>query len=906
MCQYQDGIERLGIKPYKHGTEAAHGMAWLGEATTFPQPIGLACTWDTDLLKRVGNVIGNEARGFYKKNPAINGLTLWAPTVDMERDPRWGRTEEAYGEDPILTGKLATALIHGIQGDHPFYLKAVASLKHFIGNNNEVDRGSCSVSIDPRNMHEYYLKAFELPFKEGGAQSMMTAYNSINGVPANFNPDVNNIVKQIWGMDGFVVSDAGDVLGTVNDHHYVETYKEAVARTIKAGIDSITDDHDISKQAIRDALADGLLEESDLDIALHNTFRVRMRLGEFDPDERNPYAAIDESIIMQPAHAQLALETTRKAIVLLKNDGILPLKAEKVKKIAIIGPLADIVYRDWYSGTLPYAVTPREGIQAQLTQEGQTLIYASGSDHIKLKSASTGRYVQLSKENNNALSASSENLEDAEVIAITDWGWEGHTLIANSNGLYVTTDDQGLTASAQEIWGWFTKEVFHARKSDNGESVKFTTWNDRPVTVESDNAQLLAQDGASADGETFIIEKTRDGIQEAIDAARNAEVAVVVVGNHPLINGKETIDRPDLTLPASQEKLIQEVYAANPNTVVIVVGSYPFALNWAQQHVPAIIYTSHAGQELGNALADVLFGQYNPAGRTNMTWYQSVDQLGAFMDYDIIKSERTYQYFAGQPLYPFGHGISYSSFKYDDLKIYSSLDGAGKPSYTIQCKVSNTSEITGEEVVQLYSRAIKSRVKRPLRQLQAFHRLSIEPGESATVKFELSAAQLAFWDVTQERFVVENGEVAFLIGASSGDIRLSESIHIQGESIPPRDLRQLTKAVNFDDYCQIIIGDNIEGGDSVVATAPLSWVAYHDVELQADVTRFSARVLGDAGSVLSVHLDQPDGPLIGSCTMEDELNVWRTVTGQLQQATGRHSVYVVLQGNVRISTFQFS
>lgn len=298
-----------------------------------PQPIGLACTWDTELLQRIGSVIGDEARGFYKKNPAVNGLTLWAPTVDMERDPRWGRTEEAYGEDPHLTGKLSSSLIRGLQGDDPFYLKSVATLKHFIGNNNEIDRGECSVSIDPRNMKEYYLKAFEIPFKEGQAKSMMTAYNSVNGVPANLNPDVNRVVKQEWGMDGFVVSDAGDVLGTVNEHKYVETYKEAVALTIKAGVDSITDDHDISKQAIRDALAEGLLTEQDLDAALANTFRVRFRLGEFDPDSRNPYAAIDESVIMKPDHIALSLEAVNKSIVLLKNEnGALPLQAEKLKK----------------------------------------------------------------------------------------------------------------------------------------------------------------------------------------------------------------------------------------------------------------------------------------------------------------------------------------------------------------------------------------------------------------------------------------------------------------------------------------------------------------------------------------------------------------------------------------------
>ncbi|GJM83021.1 hypothetical protein HMSSN139_55170 [Paenibacillus sp. HMSSN-139] len=251
MCQFQTEVPRLGVKQYKHGTEGAHGVAWLGEATSFPQNTGLACTWDPELMRQIGSVIGDEARVYFQRNPEVNGLTIWAPTVDMERDPRWGRTEEAYGEDPHLTGALTTELVKGLQGDHPFYYKAVATLKHFYGNNNEVGRGSDSVSIDPRNKREYYLKAFERTFREGRAGSMMTAYNGINGTPCNLNQEVNDIVKGEWNMDGFVVGDAGDVIGTVLDHRYVESYAEAVAGTIKAGIDSMTDDQPIMFQALR-------------------------------------------------------------------------------------------------------------------------------------------------------------------------------------------------------------------------------------------------------------------------------------------------------------------------------------------------------------------------------------------------------------------------------------------------------------------------------------------------------------------------------------------------------------------------------------------------------------------------------------------------------------------------------
>lgn len=389
MPQYQAAIDRLGVGGYKHGTEGAHGISWLGKATSFPQPSGLACTWNPELLQRIGSAIGDEARAFYRKNPTVNGLTLWAPTVDMERDPRWGRTEEAYGEDPELTGQLSTALVKGIQGDHPVYLKAVATLKHFLGNNNEIDRGVASSSIDPRNMREYYLEAFKPAFKEGGAQSMMTAYNSVNGVPVILHPAVMEIVKGEWEMDGFIVSDAGDLFGIVKDHKYYDSFAQSMAESIKNGIDSVTEETEETIKVIHEALREGLLTEEDLDRALANTFRIRFRLGEFDPEEGNPYAAIDDSVILSKAHSDLSLEAAKESIVLLKNDhAALPLSASALSKVAVIGPLGDEAFRDWYSGTLPYAVTPLQGVTKKLA--GKQVSFESGSDRILLTSAASG------------------------------------------------------------------------------------------------------------------------------------------------------------------------------------------------------------------------------------------------------------------------------------------------------------------------------------------------------------------------------------------------------------------------------------------------------------------------------------------------------------------------------------
>jgi len=950
MPQYQAEVPRLGVAKYKHGTEAAHGVAWLGEATTFPQPIGLACTWDTDLMARIGSVIGDEARGFFRRDPAINGLTLWAPTVDMERDPRWGRTEEAYGEDPHLVGTIASALIRGIQGPHPFYLKAVASLKHFIGNNNEVGRADSSVSIDPRNMREYYLKAFELPFKEGGAQSMMTAYNAVNGVPANLSPDVNRIVKQEWGMSGFVVSDAWDVSGTVRDHGYMQTHKEGVAASIKAGIDSLTDDAELMKAAIREAIADGLLSENDLDVALRNTFRVRFRLGEFDPADRNPYAAIDESAILRPEHEALSLEASKKSIVLLKNEGgLLPLSADKLRKVAVIGPLAGIVYRDWYSGSLPYAVTPLQGIAEKLvgagpahgpasadaaSMAGERLAFASGSDRVKLKAHSNGRYVRLSPDDDNgALAADASDAAEADVFETTDWGWSSHTMIAGKNGRYVTTDDRIVTASSTQIWEWFTKEVFLVRPEDgDAGTASISTWKDEPVSVgtsgelivgsgdAAETANAINVSGAAGLGgdagraqaaERFAMEKVTDGVKEAVEAARGADAAIVFVGNHPLINGKETVDRPDIALAESQERLIREVHAANPNTIVVIVGSYPHAANWTNANVPAMLYTSHSGQELGRAVADVLFGVYNPAGRLNMTWYKSVDQLPDFMEYDIRKGKLTYQYFEGEPLYPFGHGLSYSSFAYRDMSVGEGRIADGGR-LTVRCTLTNTSGMYGEEVAQLYVRANGSRVPRPLKQLQGFRRIGLAPGESAELAFELAADDLRYWDVTRDRYCLESGELTLMIGSSSEDIRLTATIAVDGETIPPRDLRQVTRAVHYDEYDGVYIDECTESGDSVAVRdsatgrAAAAWIRFDDAALDRGIRFLELRAYSLGGATLEVRLDSPDGALAGSCELAASgRQQWQTHTCAVKLAEGRHNVYLVLRGGANVSWFRF-
>lgn len=902
----QAAVERLGIKEYWVGGEAAHGLvARDGAATVFPQPIGLACTWDCDLLHEIGSVIGDEARAYYRKRQGRGGLTLWAPTVDMERDPRWGRTEEAYGEDPCLTGRLTTALVRGMQGDHPFYLKMAATLKHFFANNNEVDRLRDSVTVDPRNMREYYWNAFKPAIVDGKACCIMTAYNSINGRPCILNPDVQKVVKEEWGLQGFVVGDGGDFSQTVTHHHYYDNHAISIAETLKSGVDCIPDNPELIQNALREALAQGLLTENDIDRALRDIFRIRFRLGQFDPEHLNPYSGIPESVICAPEHSALARKAARESIVLLKNENrMLPLDKNKLKKIAVIGPLGDVVYRDWYTGTAPYQVTILQGLKNALPDK--EIVFKDGRDQITLASLASGKYVAPGGENH-ALVANKDRAGSEEVFDLCDWGWGRYTLQSRKNGKFVTTGD-ALYASADEVWGWFVRELYDLVPDGEGHFI-LKTWDGKTVTAGAGGSEpLKAMEGDAVTGaEKFRLETIARGLEEAVEAARQADVAIVCLGNHPLINGKEEIDRPDICLPKSQEKLLQAVYEANPNTVLVLVSSYPVALNWAQDHIPAILFSSHGGQELGNAVADVLLGDYNPAGRLNMTWYRSVKQLPDMRDYDIIRGKRTYMYFDGDPLYPFGYGLSYTGFSYGNLKLSSrSLSEDGQ--VTVSFDVTNTGKIAGDEVVQLYVRAQKSRVPRPKKELKGFTRIHLKPGETKNVSFTLSGEQLAFWDVTREKFCVESGTYEIMIGASSADIRLTGILEVSGEVIPPRNLKKPTRAENYDDCRGIFLDESYEDRVCVRNLEEKAWIAFWDAEFKG-VSRFEARTAGGkGGGTIEIRLGSPTGPLAGVCRFPDTggPQSWTTQTCSIQGPEGRLDVYLVLSGQVGLGRFRFA
>lgn len=820
-------IERLGIKASFMGGEAAHGIearhdqafnAGTPEPTTsFTQPVGMSGSFDRELIRECGRAVGEEARALFTRN-GRGGLCRWAPTVDMERDPRWGRTEEAYGEDPYLTGEMASAYIQGMKGNHPFYIQCGATLKHFYANNVEKDRIKISSSLDMRNKYEYYLEPFRKAIQEGGAEAVMTSYNEINGIPAIVNTEVKEILKDTYGLPGHVVCDGGDFQQTVNDHKYFETHAETMAYGLKAGVDCFTDNGAAVYAAAREALTKGLITEEDIDRSVRNSFRTRIRLGFFDGEGDCPYTGMGEEYINNEEHRKLSAQMAEEAVVLLKNEGgLLPLKPEETKSLAVIGPLADVWYKDWYCGIPPYAVTALGGIKKNFPETA--ISYESGLSDIFL--TCKGKYIGLDKENRLCLT----DKEHAEIFRFTDWGCGSTTLRAVSNGKFVTLEEGSylIKADKEETFAWFVRESWNFTEAGTGSADIFTSdkearyflnsWNGRkvtidengylaviktqpPVTGEMDDEKLNRKCHAVFEGEpaVFGMEIVTDGIRDAVEAASKSEKAVIVAGSNPVINSKEEIDRSTLALPPFQQRLIEEVFAVNPNTIVVIVSNYPYSICKLQEEIPGILFTPSGSQELGTGIADVLSGRVSPAARLPMTWYRRDEDLPDINDYDIIQGKRTYQYFDKEVLYPFGYGLSYSEFSYGPLLAEKEEEGI-----KLKLSVTNTGKVTADEVVQLYVHKESSRVKQPISQLKGFERVkNLKPGETREVSFFIKLRDLKYYDVITKTMKLESSIYTFMAGASSKDIRQQASVSIEGDIQKARNPFALTEAVQYD------------------------------------------------------------------------------------------------------------
>ncbi|MEO3746616.1 glycoside hydrolase family 3 C-terminal domain-containing protein [Plantactinospora sp. B5E13] len=887
LHQYQAPVPRLGLPAFRTGTEALHGLAWLGPATVFPQAVGLGSTWNPELLRAVGAAVGDEVRGLHAKDPTRVGLNVWAPVVNPLRDPRWGRNEEGYAEDPWLTGVLGTAYARGLRGDHPVYLRTAPTLKHFLGYNNETDRCTSSSNLPPRVLHEYELPAFRTPITAGAAVAVMASYNLVNGRPAHLSPLINNELRRWTDDEVMVVGDASAVSNIAGAQHFLPDHPSGYAAALRAGIDSFTeDDSDPAPTVARigEALRRGLLDESDVETAVRRLLTIRFRLGEFDPPERNPYTAVTTDVINCPAHQELARTAARQSIVLLRNTDavpgagpLLPLDPGRLRRVAVLGPLADTLHEDWYSGTLPYAVTARDGLAARLADA--TVTHHTGADRVVLRTADgavratdhpDGGPLRCSAPVRTAATSAEPGTVPADALfEVFDWGQDIVALRALANQRHVGADETGLLVNDRPgPGGWVVRETFRIVGRPGGDSVLHHLASDRYVRVDSDGV-LRADAVGAADGTGFTVELVADGAAGAATLAAEADVAVVVLGNHPMVCGRETEDRADLALPPGQESLLRAVRAANPRTVLVVSSSYPYALTWADEQVPAICWSAHGGQEYGAALAAVLCGDADPGGRLTQTWYRDATELPDLFDYDVIATDTTYLYHRGTPLYPFGHGLSYARFAYADLRLSADeVDAAGE--IEVSVRVTNVGTRPGDEVVQLYTRQRRSRVKQPLRQLRGFARVSLAPGEQTTVRLPLRAADLVHWDVVRGRYVVEDARHTVAVGRSSTDLVLTGTLTVHGEPARPRQpLDAPLRAVDHDEYAGTASLPDGPDDAAVVAREAGGWIRFSDVDFGAGVTGVTARVGGRdlpaSGTELLLRLDDPvQGPIVGT------------------------------------------
>ncbi len=792
LVNRSDAIPRLGVPEYNYWNEALHGVLSTG-TTSFPQAVALGSTWDPDLVHRVATAISDEAR--VKNKTEGKGLSYWSPTVNIARDPRWGRNEESYSEDPYLLSRMGVAFVTGMQGDHPFYLKTVSTPKHFIANNEEIRRHTGSSNVDMRSLWEYYMPAFQHTIVEGKAFSIMCAYNELNGEPCCGNHYLlTDILREKWGFEGYVVSDCGAINDMISGHHFYETEAEAAARGILAGCDLNCGNYYSSQ--LHEALELGLIEEKDLDRALKRVLSARFRLGEFDPPEMVPYSAIAEEKLDCKAHRDLALEAARKAIVLLKNEGILPLDKNKIKSIAVIGPNAEECQLGIYSGWPNIRISPLEGIKNKASSYGIKVNHVKGCGFGGgfLKPIETKYLAKIDYSGQKGMLGQyfdNMNFEGKPVLTRIDsvidfsWGlsspapevpkdrfsvrWTGKIIppVTREFSLATRTDDGArLYLDDKLLFEDWTK---HGEKP-NKAKVELKAGKEYKIVFEYFESEL----GATA---RLVWDLGWHDFDRAKEIAKESDLAILVLGLHPNISEEEN-DRADIALPQVQRDLVREIAKVNSNIVIVLINGGPVALKDAEKDAAGILEAWYAGQASGTAIADVLFGDVNPGGKLPETFYASTDQLPSFDNYDIINNGRTYMYFEEPVSYPFGYGLSYTTFKYSNLRLSAeeiSKDSSIKIGFTVK----NTGNYKGGEVVQVYIRDTKASVKVPIRQLKRFKRITLKPNEHKTVSFNLPASELSFYDIKSNDFIAEPGEFEIQIGSSSEDIRLRKTFLVK-------------------------------------------------------------------------------------------------------------------------------
>jgi len=816
MVHTAPAIERLDVAKHNWWNEGLHGLGRAGSATVFPQAIGLAATWNDGLIHEMATAISDEARAKHHEanrrgmQEMYTGLTYWSPNINIFRDPRWGRGQETYGEDPYLTSRMGVAFVKGLQGDKPDYLKLVATPKHYaVHSGPESLRHEFDARINEKDMREFYLFAFEATIKEAKAASIMGAYNRTNGEPCCASHTLlEKILRQEWGFEGFVVSDCEAIRDIFENHKVVATAEEAAAMAVENGCELNCGQVYV---ALLEAVEQGLIAEDTIDQAVTRLFIARYRLGMFDPPEMVPYAATPIDVLNSPKHQKLALQVARESIVLLKNeDGLLPLSKD-VESIAVIGPNADDmqILLGNYHGTPVTAVTPLEGIRRSVSLE-TTLYHAPGcaladgmplmqpipTAHLRPANPQGGETGLTGCYFDNVLFTDEAQMErtDRQVT----FTWKDSSPLSGQWGEHFSVQWDGFLVppvSGTYCLGGYGFSEYLLFLDD--EMLVYSKQPHHPVlqskAVELEAGRFyrlrLKYLNEGLDPQIQLLWSVPDVNYEsqALEVAQKADVIVMVMGLSPQLEGEEMPiqidgfaggDRTDIKLPATQERLIQKIHALGKPIVLVLNNGSALAVNWAQEHIPAIVEAWYPGQAGGTAIADVLFGDYNPGGRLPLTFYQSVEDLPPFDDYEL--SGHTYRYFDGQPLYPFGHGLSYTSFRIDNLRLSQNKVRADD-SIRISVDITNTGDRDGDEVLQLYTRNETASGTQPLKELKGYQRLHVQSGETRTVTFDLAISQLATIGEDM-RWVIEPGSVQLMVGSSSANLPHSAVIEIIGET----------------------------------------------------------------------------------------------------------------------------
>jgi beta-glucosidase len=862
LHQYAPAVDRLGLRSFTTGTECLHGLSWSGVATVFPQAVGLASTWDPEFLARVGKAVGTEVRAKHAEDPSL-GLNVWAPVVNTLRHPLWGRNEEGYSEDPDLTASLATGFCRGLRGEDPEIWLTVPTLKHFLGYGNETDRSTTSSHLPPQALREYELPAFQGPLAAGVVGAVMPSYNLVNGRPNHVAAELLGELRTWAPGSVAVVSDAQAPSSLVDVERYFPDHITSHAAALRAGVDSFTDNGDhprLTIERITAALEAGLVCEADVDRAVLRLLELRERTGELSGKDpyQTPVDALDT-----PEHRALAREASVRGVVLLANDAaVLPLKDPA--RVAVVGPFAAHVVHDWYSGTPPYVVSIADAL-AERYPNAQICV-ATGADRIALRSHTHDRYLAVTS-SGDAVTATAVAADLATQFDVTDWGHGVLSLRSAATNAYLSGQNGIQRADADRIGGWVVQETYSLRTHSDDSVSLFHIGTGRWLRVQH-GSHLLVADGTEATAERFSLETLLSGRADVERACAGADAVIVAVGNEPHIAGRETEDRPDLALTPTALTAWRAAAAAHDRPVLVIESSYPYAVEEEASQAGAVVWTSHAGQELGHGVVDVLAGDVSPSGRLPQTWWRRVEDAGDLLDYDVTgaggRGGQTYRYASAEPLYGLGHGLGYSTICYRSIVLAapiaaapdptlghtparSAAEGSSGAGVTATITIENTGDRLVDELVAVYSHAPANLVVRaPRRRLLAWTRVEVAPHTRREVRLSLPLGALAVWDVaavepggsalrsTPGAFVVQAGTYVIASGPSVADAAVTTELRVTGPG--PVVRRPVTlPAAAFHTYAHLVTAARDRTAGSCIEVHPAhdtGWAQYDRIMLE--------------------------------------------------------------------------